>query len=86
MTSVTMQLPDDLIQKAKKAGVFNESTMADVLSQFLSSQIAKKQTVQNKEGLSIEEVAGSLKSKTNISLTVEEMNSSVAEMFADWKC
>lgn len=39
MTTITMQLPDEIFQQAKKAGVLNEQALAELFGQFLQTHI-----------------------------------------------
>lgn len=41
MATITMNLSDELVIKAKQAGVYDEKTLKDTLQQFLQSQILK---------------------------------------------
>ncbi|WP_230661731.1 DUF6364 family protein [Psychrobacter sp. I-STPA10] len=45
MTTITMDLPDELIEKAKQQGVFNEQDLSNVLKDFLASQLEQEQPV-----------------------------------------
>ncbi len=98
MTTITMQLPNDLVMQAKQAGVLNEQALADLCSQFLrthielvkknftrSSDLLEEQTTTDNKVLSIADVAGSLQDKTTVTATVEEMNESIAQMFKNWE-
>ena len=43
MTTITMDLPDELIEQAKQQGIYNEQDLNNVLKDFLASQLEQKQ-------------------------------------------
>ncbi len=91
MTTIT--IADELIEEANRFG-WNEKTLTDEFSQFIRSKISLMQfrqstkdirPLEDKKTLSIDEVRGCLKSETNITATVEEMNEGSAKMFENWE-
>lgn len=45
MTTITMDLPDELIEQAKQQGVFNEQDLTNLTKAFLASQLRETQTL-----------------------------------------
>lgn len=75
MTTLTLQLPDEVIQKAKRAGVFNEQKLSHVLNEFLLEQI-HQQTVslsQKQPKKTWADFASCLKSQTDVRLSTDEL-------------
>lgn len=87
MTTITMQLSDELATKAKLAG-FDEKMLTDTFSEFLETLLANK-TLSSasthaapKYSDAILKVGGSLSKYTDKKLTIEEMHAGVANAFA----
>ncbi len=90
MTTITMQLPNELVAQAKQMGVRNEQALADLCKQLLSKHISvlKKEepiAFDNRPTLTVAELANSMRIKTDKQLSVEEMNESIAQMFEQRK-
>ncbi len=47
MTTITMQLSDDIVNQAKQAGVYDEGTLVDKIHQFLQMQTKKSRQTKS---------------------------------------
>lgn len=44
MTSLTLELPDELVRKAEQIGVFDKKRLSEILHQYLQEQIEHEKT------------------------------------------
>ncbi len=59
MTTITLQLPDSLVNQAKQAGIYNEKTLADKVHEFLAWQL-NQNTANNRNQSSVYDFVMSL--------------------------
>ncbi len=52
MTTITMQLSDEIVNQAKQAGVYDERTLVDKIHQFLQMQTKQANPKENLIGQS----------------------------------
>ncbi len=86
MTTITMQLPNELVDQAKQVGVKNEQALVDLCKQLLDKHISvlKRQeqptTFDNRPTLTVAELANSIRIKTDKQLSREEINESFFQL------